>query len=169
MIIDEGIAVIKVPYEKIQLIASKFELIFRSNNSSRNGYVLTEGIVYAIGSRAYGNKAWREHAAQSTRELLDDWQKKGAISAAFLRAFKDVNPNFPRITQVEYADFYNEMEIFYGYFSGVVHQDARGIIERVQDLGDKYARPGSDSDDQFVTNVTEFLQRLDKFLSDHAS
>lgn len=169
-IINRGFEVIGLSHDRMEFIAACFDRVFKEDRCSRNGYVLIDGIVYAIGSRDFGNRGWREHAAQSTRETLDQWKKnRGKISEAFFRAFKQKNPSFPQHTQDQFKASYEKMVFFYSYFSAAVHQDSFSVLRTLQEGGDLRIRPGDDSDEKFVEQIKEFLYYFDDFFTKHAS
>jgi len=165
LFIKNGLDLLGLSQDAIDYLGKVFQIIFKENNSSRNGLSMLNGALYALGSRN-SNPEWREHCAGSLRELIHECRGVGKISTWFCQAFKAKNLSFPNSTT--HSNEYARIDGFYNYFSEIHHHSSLYIIQRLQFLYGDNIKVGDDTPERFVIATKDFIQMLNLFFKEHA-
>ncbi len=151
--------------ENIERLGKFFTQVFEVVGSSRNGLTMLQGAVFALGSKDFENKEWKEHCAASLRELLHHWKgTSGNISRDFNLTFKTKNPDFP--TMITSPETYQRLNFYYTYFSEKCHHSPARIYP-LRNLYGEDIKDGDDSDEMFFRVVRDFLSELGDFFRAH--
>lgn len=100
----------------------------RSRQITRNALTMFQGAIFALGSKKDGNIEWKEHCASSLREIIHEWE---GVGIDFAGEFREFYPNSPKAAETE---VYKNFKHCYGYFSGIGHHNASGIMGSLSSL-----------------------------------
>ena len=119
---------------------------------TRNALTMLQGAIFALGSKKE-NVEWKEHCASSLREIVHEWHGNGQD---FCGEFREFFPNSPKATDTE---AYKNFKSYYGYFSGIGHHNASGIMGSLQNLKKDSTLKLEDcyKDDVFLESVKGFF------------
>lgn len=159
------------PFSRSQalMVGEKFGKIFEKAGSEKNGEKTVEAAIFALGSSGLRAPQWREQAASALRELLHDWKggNGGSIATAFCDTFRGKYPKFPDSTDPQGQPFYQKMQRYYAFFTGVCHVDSQKLLIALRGLRGPEIQRGDCDDRMFIKIVAEFLQDLHSFFDEH--
>ena len=166
----DGLQEVNLTKDQVEFVGRKFQKVFEKINSSRNGLVMANGAIYAIGSRKNGNMEWRAHSASSVRELLHKWKTNaGRLQNDLKTTFLSGNSNFPALKKNDSSqnELYETMIAYYSYFSCVCHHEANDVIICARALDGESRKTGDDSEEDFLKKVESFFRFFEKFFSEY--
>jgi hypothetical protein len=99
----------------------------KTRQVTRNALTMLQGAIFALGSKEE-NVEWKEHCSSSLREIIHEWDGNGHD---FCGEFREFYPNSPKATDTE---AYKNFKSYYGYFSGIGHHNASGIMGSLKSL-----------------------------------
>ena len=162
-LVDEGLQVIDLTQAQLEEVSTFYNDMYLSqkvlnprkeisNDTKRH----VGGSIFALGSSKY-NPEWKEHCASSLREMMHPWKDKSMLNA-YKNIYTDYNGLDQKIKD-ESSQLCNGLNIYYRYFSGIVHHNPTGIVSAYRDLG---ATPVEDyeeciTDRRFVNIVQRFF------------
>lgn len=163
-ILDAGYSMIDISQEDLNYIGEMFNKIFVKNNLSRNGLSMVRGAVFALGSKDYDNKEWREQCSSSIRELLHEWKQAHPISRAF-RSVNDKTIIFPEPKGLD-LNVYQKMEYLYAYFSSTCHHyNTRATYSLRKIMEDDALKDSDNNDIVFIKVVNSFFSITLSFIN----
>jgi hypothetical protein len=155
-ILESGYSLIDISKEDLDWIGEIFNQIFEKHKSPRNGLTMLKGAVFALGSKKYNNKEWREHCALSLRELLHDWKEWPRIAAAF-KKINNEKINFPDAKGPDLV-IYQKMQYYYDYFSSTCHHyNTFATFSLRLILDDKNLKDSDNNDEMYLKIVNSFI------------
>lgn len=159
--LNDGLYSAGVTSEQLETIGTFFnDLYERVRNKkksprqvTRNAITMLNGAIFAIGTKDYGNIEWKEHCASSLREIIHEWE---GLGFSFAGDFREFYPNSPKTDTTE---TYKNFKTCYGYFSGIGHHNASGIMSSLISLRNDSTLKLEDcyKDDIFLETVKKFF------------
>jgi hypothetical protein len=139
-------------------------------NISRDAGSHLKGAIFALGTSQSGdNKDWRGHTASSLREMVYVWNG----NCNFFESFKKIDDTYFNALDQAKKDsceqICKKIKSYYGYFSGITHQDFNSICFKYKELesGAIYTNyEDCIKKEVFVDQVVKFLRDI-KVLLDY--
>lgn len=133
---------------------------------SRNPFLHIHGSLFALGSSTNElNKDWRGHTASSLREMLYIWNDH-----SFFACFKLLFENFDQLddpSKKQIEANCKRIKSFYGYFSGVTHQNSNGVTFKYSELEGAHTKSYDEciTKELFVEMVAKFYREVKILIS----
>ena len=126
----------------------------RPRQVTRNALSMLNGAIFSLGTKEEKNIEWKEHCASSLREIIHEWEGNGHD---FCGEFREFFPNSPKSDQ---SEAYKNLKLSYGYFSGIGHHNASGIMSSLIALKKDSNLKLEDCyrDDVFIEVVKDFFK-----------
>jgi len=157
---NDGLYLAGITTEQLETIGAFFNDLYEKIRNkktprqvTRNAITMLNGAVFALGTKEYGNIEWKEHCASSLREIIHEWEGSGV---SFAGEFREFYPNSPKTDGTE---AYKDFKTCYGYFSGIGHHNASGIMGSLANLKKDSTLKLEDcyKDDIFLETVKKFF------------